>query len=114
MPRRKSQRYCAALRSRAFPLSVNKVQSDPESQSSGRIGPYDPTHAPCSRRRGDRMKRREVIAGLAAAACPLSAGGQETKRSRRIGVLVGLSQDDPGMKLRLIALRQELEADEVI
>ena len=38
------------------------------------------------------MKRREVIAGLAAVACPLSAGGQEAKRAR----LVGVSQDIPG------------------
>ena len=35
---------------------------------------------------------------------------QETNRARRIGVLVGLSQDDdPGMKPRLIALRQKLD-----
>jgi putative tryptophan/tyrosine transport system substrate-binding protein len=30
-------------------------------------------------------------------------------RARRIGVLVGLSQDDPGMKPRLIALWQKLD-----
>ena len=41
------------------------------------------------------MSRREFIAGAAAATCPLSAGGQEANRARRIGVLVGVSQD-PG------------------
>ena len=55
------------------------------------------------------MRRREVIAGLAAAAFPLSASGQEANRVRRIGVLVGLSQDHPGMRPRLIALGQELD-----
>ena len=38
-----------------------------------------------------------------------SAGGQQANRARRIGVLVGLSADDPGMKPRLIALRQKLD-----
>ena len=55
------------------------------------------------------MRRRELIAGLAMAAWPISASGQEANRVRRIGVLVGLSQDDPGMKPRLIALRQGLD-----
>src|SRR5215204_7397847 len=55
------------------------------------------------------MRRRELIAGLAMAAWPIAASGQEANRVRRIGVLVGLSQDDPGMKPRLIALRQGLD-----
>jgi putative ABC transport system substrate-binding protein len=55
------------------------------------------------------MRRRELIAGLAMAAWPISASGQEANRVRRIGVLVGLSEDDPGMKPRLIALRQGLD-----
>jgi putative ABC transport system substrate-binding protein len=56
------------------------------------------------------MRRREVIAAIGtAAAWPLAGRAQESDRVRRIGLLVGLSADDPGMKPRLAALRQELE-----
>jgi putative ABC transport system substrate-binding protein len=57
------------------------------------------------------MRRREVIAVIGAAATwPVVARAQESDRVRRIGLLVGLAEDDAGMKPRLIALRQELEA----
>src|SRR3954463_3005463 len=59
---------------------------------------------------GDRVRRREVIALLgAAAASPRPARAQQVQRIPRIGVLVGLSENDPGMKPRLAALREELE-----
>jgi putative ABC transport system substrate-binding protein len=74
-----------------------------------------PGHAAPSRLLGrgserDRVRRREVIALLgAAAASPRPARAQQVQRIPRIGVLVGLSENDPGMKPRLAALREELE-----
>jgi putative ABC transport system substrate-binding protein len=54
------------------------------------------------------MKRREFITllGVAVAA---AAHAQQADRVPRIGVLVGLTENDPGMRPRLIALRQELD-----
>ena len=57
------------------------------------------------------MQRREFITLLsgAAAAWPLVARAQQTERMRRIGVLVGLAENDPEMKARLAGFRQGLE-----
>ena len=60
------------------------------------------------------MKRREFLAlvgGAAAAplALPRAAHAQQADRMRRVGVLVGLAEDDANMKARLIGLRQGLE-----
>jgi ABC-type uncharacterized transport system substrate-binding protein len=55
--------------------------------------------------------RRELIAALggAATAWPLAARAQQAERMRRIGVLVGLAEDDPEIRARLAAFRQGLE-----
>jgi ABC-type uncharacterized transport system substrate-binding protein len=59
------------------------------------------------------MRRREfvkVIAGLAAAASPLSGRAQEqSERVRRIGVLMNLAADDPGSPARVAAFAQGLQ-----
>ena len=57
------------------------------------------------------MKRRAFITllGGAAAAWPVAARAQQPERMRRIGVLIGLAEDDPETKARLVGFRQGLE-----
>jgi putative tryptophan/tyrosine transport system substrate-binding protein len=56
------------------------------------------------------MRRREFITLLgSAAAWPLSARAQRPDKIRRVGVLMGLAEDDPDSKARLGAFRQGLE-----
>jgi putative ABC transport system substrate-binding protein len=56
------------------------------------------------------MRRREFITllGGATAAWPLAARAQQSEPVRRIGVLVGLAEDDPEIKARLAAFQQGL------
>ena len=57
------------------------------------------------------MKRREFITllGGAAVAWPLAAHAQQPERVRRIGVLMGLAENDPEGQARVAAFRQGLE-----
>jgi putative ABC transport system substrate-binding protein len=55
------------------------------------------------------MRRREFIAGLGSAAgWPLAAWAQQPDRMRRIGVLMGLGEDDPLGKPRISAFTHAL------
>jgi putative tryptophan/tyrosine transport system substrate-binding protein len=59
------------------------------------------------------MRRREFISLVGGAAAtgtlPLAARAQQPERMRRVGMLVGVPEDDPEMKARLVAFRQGLE-----
>jgi putative tryptophan/tyrosine transport system substrate-binding protein len=56
------------------------------------------------------VKRRAFIAGLCgAAAWPLLAQAQQPAQMRRIGVLMGITEDDPESKRRLTSLAQGLK-----
>jgi putative ABC transport system substrate-binding protein len=56
------------------------------------------------------VKRREFITLLGgAAAWPLAARAQQPEQMRRVGVLIGLAEDDPDAKARLAAFRQGLD-----
>src|SRR5262249_28289479 len=55
-------------------------------------------------------RRRKFLATLGRAAVwPLAARAQQADRMRRIGVLMGLAEDDPDTKARLARFRQGLE-----
>ena len=56
------------------------------------------------------MRRRTFIAGvLGAAGWSVAARAQQPEGMRRVGVLVGLAENDPEMKERIEGLRQGLE-----
>ena len=56
-----------------------------------------------------RRKFLAVLLGGAAVSWPLAARAQQGERVRRIGVLMGMSADDPVSQSRLAAFAQGLQ-----
>src|SRR5262245_52237462 len=58
-----------------------------------------------------RMRRRDLFSLLGAVGVsPLVARAQQADRMRRIGVMIGLNEDDPNARATLSAFRQGLDA----
>jgi putative ABC transport system substrate-binding protein len=56
------------------------------------------------------MRRRAFIAALGSvAASPLAAHAQQPAQMRRIGMLMGITEDDPESKRRLTSFAQGLQ-----
>src|SRR4030095_16989380 len=81
----------------------------PKDPRSGSSMPGPSRSPPGARRRGDRMRRRDLIAGVTTT-LPLRALAQSSARLRVVGILMGIGRDDQEGQDRVAACRDRLAA----
>ena len=87
-----------------------KYRAGDQSQNRESTWRHHPAITACPRRRGDRMKRRELIALVACVsiAWPLVAQAQKPERPRRIGILSLLPATDPRVARQISIFKRRL------
>ena len=91
--------------------SSYEIRTCHQPHDSKGFGLDDTANAFSARRRGDRMRRREFIAGFCggAAAWPVVARAQQREPMRRVGWLTSLAADDPQSLAPVTTFVQELQ-----
>src|SRR5262249_1477213 len=88
---------------------ADQVRAGDQFENRQGARPRSAGNAAWPRRRGDRVKRREFITLLgAAAAWPLAARARQGERMRHIGILLPGAADDPEYQARVGAFLQAL------
>ena len=74
------------------------------------LGLDNSAFAACHRRRGDRMRRRDIILlAASAAAWPLASRAQQAEQMRRVGLLMNRAADDPEGRATFAAFQEGLK-----
>jgi hypothetical protein len=87
---------------------IERTDDQPQDREIAR--PRHSAHAACTRGRGDRMRRRDLITmvGGAAATWALAARAQSDDRMRHVGVLMAFNENDPRARVWLSRFIQGL------